>query len=378
MTAPTPLREFSLFSGAGIGALAAQEAGIETVAFCESDEWCQYALAGLWPGVPVFPDVAALTADALPGGIDIISGGFPCQDISSAGKGVGITGERSGLWFEMLRLVREVRPAWVLAENVPALRTRGADVVVAGLEEAGYTVWPVVVGAWCCGAPHRRNRVWIVASRIEQPGERRTHEQERGQEGRVAVERAGEAMGHSDANGARVESERALRNGERIGACAAGGREDEQHGADGAGADVADGEGRESWEQGAGDRGEGACGGGKVVPHSPLLGCGPRRPESGGLSGPWRWPLGPGAEQHEWEYPRVCNASLRTMGSAGQPWEAEPDGPTQPPLGRPTDGLAGSLPPAVRRAALRALGNAWIPQVPYLIYRWIVQQEAAS
>ena len=119
------LRELSLFTGAGIGIVAAEAAGIETVAMCESDEWCRYALERLWPGVPVFPDIRALTVDALPAGIDIISGGFPCQDISSAGKGVGIDGERSALWFEMLRLVREVRPSWVLAENVPALRTRG-------------------------------------------------------------------------------------------------------------------------------------------------------------------------------------------------------------------------------------------------------------
>jgi len=317
------LRELSLFSGAGIGALAAQEAGIETVAFCESDEWCRHALAGLWPGVPVFPDVRALTGRDV-AGIDIISGGFPCVDISCAGKGAGIHAERSGLWFEMLRLVREVRPRWVLAENVPALRTRGADIVIAGLEAEGYTVWPVVVGAWACGAPHRRNRVWIV--------------------------------GHSNERGAGIDQRGTLRNGERIGSCAAGGREDEQHGADGAG----------------------------DVPHSPLLGCGPRRPESGRLSGPWRWPLGPGAEQHGWEYPRVVqSAKSRLEGQrtdAGEQTQPEPgdagSGPTESPLGRPTDGLAGSLPPSARRAALRILGNAWVPQIPALIYRWIVMQEA--
>ena len=308
------MRELSLFSGAGIGALAAQEAGIETVAFCESDEWCQYVLRGLWTGVPVYPDVTTLTADVVPAGIDIISGGFPCQDISSAGKGVGITGERSGLWFEMLRLVREVRPAWVLAENVPALRTRGADIVISGLEEAGYTVWPVVVGAWCCGAPHRRNRVWIV--------------------------------GHA-------ENERRAQDGVRVGA----------------------------QERTSGD--------GEDVPHSPLLGCGPRRPESGGLSGTWRWPLGPGAEQHEWEYPRVVHSAKsrlegqradgksQSLRSAGQPRQDTDQGSVESSLGRSTDGLAGSLPPAVRRAALRALGNSWTPTIPYLIYRWMVQQQQA-
>jgi DNA (cytosine-5)-methyltransferase 1 len=289
------MRELSLFSGSGIGALAAQEAGIETVAFCEPDEWCQYVLRGLWPGVPVFPDVAALTADALPGGIDIISGGFPCQDISSAGKGVGITGERSGLWFEMLRLVREVRPRWVLAENVPALRTRGADIVIAGLEEAGYTVWPLVVGAWCCGAPHRRNRVWIVAQRKSD-----------GLEGWPARERS--------------------------------------------------------------ETREDAAGG------------------SQSLRGEWRWPLGPGAEQREWEYPRMVQSAKSRLegqradaGESAQSESRDAGGRTvESSLGRSTDGLAGSLPPSVRRATLRILGNAWVPSIPALIYRWIVMQEGVE
>lgn len=238
------MRELSLFSGAGIGALAAREAGVETVAFCESDPWCQHALRGLWPGVPVFGDVRTLTADALPAGIDIISGGWPCVDISCAGKGAGIHAERSGLWFQMLRLVREVRPRWVLAENVSALRTRGADVVIAGLEAAGYTVWPLVVGAEDAGAPHRRKRVWIV--------------------------------GHSDGNGRKDQD--ALLQGQSE----------------------------------------------------------PDRAMSPS------WPLRPG------EIHRIPRAH---------------------------DGLAGSLPPSARRAALRILGNGWVPQIPHLIYRWIVAQE---
>lgn len=182
------MNNLSLFSGGGIGELAAHEAGITTVAMCESDEWCRYALERLWPGVPVFEDIRTLTVESLRGRgawpIDIISGGFPCVDISCAGKGAGIHAERSGLWFEMLRLVREVRPRWVLAENVPALRTRGADIVLDGLAAAGYTAWPVVVGAETVGAPHRRERVWIVAN-ANCDGLRRqdvSHKQERSAE----------------------------------------------------------------------------------------------------------------------------------------------------------------------------------------------------
>ncbi len=91
------------------------------------------------------------------------TGGFPCQDISCAGKGEGISGERSGLWFEFLRLIRACRPARLLIENVPALRTRGADEVLDGLEREGYAARPIVVGADLLGSPQENQRVWIVA-----------------------------------------------------------------------------------------------------------------------------------------------------------------------------------------------------------------------
>lgn len=339
----------SLFSGGGIGDLAAHEAGITTVAMCESDEWCRYALERLWPSVPVFPDIRALSVDALwergTWPIDIISGGFPCQDISSAGKGVGITGERSALWFEMLRLVREVRPSWVLAENVPALRTRGADVVISGLEEAGYTVWPVVVGAWACGAPHKRDRVWIV-------GHRSSESRERNGRGILGAQEAGGCQGQQD--GYLLERPESASTDAGMGHAAEERREERgrrniprpELGARSAG-DMADSD-NERWRS-------------KDLRESEL----PRRDksircrsqeanESQGLCGPWRWPLGPGAEQHEWEEPRT----------------------TQPPVGRAADGMAGSLLPSARRALLRVCGNAWVPQIPHIIYRWIVMQDA--
>jgi site-specific DNA-cytosine methylase len=117
--------------------------------------------------VPVFPDVRRLDGGALErlGRIDLIAGGFPCQDISLAGNGAGLDGDRSGLWHEMRRVVGIVRPDWVLVENVPALRTRGADVVLDGLATEGYAAWPFVVGALHAGAEHRRLRVWIIAAR---------------------------------------------------------------------------------------------------------------------------------------------------------------------------------------------------------------------
>ena len=156
-----------LFSGIGGLSLGLHWAGMHTAAFCEADPFARGVLARHWPGVPCYPDVRRLTAarlrdDGVPRP-SLVCGGFPCQDVSAAGRGAGLDGARSGLWAEMARLVAETRPDWVVVENVPALRVRGADRVCAELETSGYAVWPLVVGAAHAGAPHRRGRVWIVA-----------------------------------------------------------------------------------------------------------------------------------------------------------------------------------------------------------------------
>ena len=159
------------FSGIGGFSLAGRWAGFETVGFCEKEEFCRAVLAKHWPGVPCHDDITTLTVDLVRGWLaerrlDLLTGGFPCQDISAANpSGEGLDGARSGLWFELLRLVRELRPAWLLAENVPNLFSRGIDAVLDGLEEAGYEAAACVVGAWAVGAPHERNRCWIVAHR---------------------------------------------------------------------------------------------------------------------------------------------------------------------------------------------------------------------
>lgn len=152
-----------LFSGIGSFSLGLERAGMRTVAFCEIDEWCRGHLARHWPEVPSFSDVRDLTGAAV-GPVDVICGGFPCQDISEAGKRVGIEGARSGLWSEMLRLVRELRPRWVIAENVAALRYRGYDRVQSDLAAAGYACRPFVVAALHVGATQERKRAWIVAN----------------------------------------------------------------------------------------------------------------------------------------------------------------------------------------------------------------------
>jgi DNA (cytosine-5)-methyltransferase 1 len=161
-----------LFSGIGGTSLGLHWAGMRTVAFCERDRFCQGVLRRHWPGVPVYDDVRRLTGqrlrdDGVPWA-ELLVGGFPCQDISLAGRGAGVTGARSGLWADMERLVAECRPHWVVAENVPGLRGRGADRVCAGLEALGYACWPLLVGAVHAGAPHRRQRVWVIAHAARQ------------------------------------------------------------------------------------------------------------------------------------------------------------------------------------------------------------------
>ena len=163
--------ELSLFTGGGIGMLAAHHAGFRTVGWCENDPHCYYALRRLWPDAKPYKDVRDVTAESVLrscGFVDVVSGGFPCQDLSTAGRGAGLDGSRSGLFFEIIRILSEMRGVgssvpYVFLENVPAIRVRGIERVVSSLEALDYEVGLHVVGAWTVGAPHRRNRLWLVA-----------------------------------------------------------------------------------------------------------------------------------------------------------------------------------------------------------------------
>ena len=157
-----------LFSGIGGFSLGLERAGMKTVAFCECDPYCQAVLRKHWPAVPVFGDVRTLTAEAL-GGIDVVCGGFPCQDISVAGKGAGLDGERSGLWSEFARIIGEVRPRYAIVENVSALLGRGLSRVLGDLASLGYDAEWHCIPACAVGAPHRRDRVWIIAYTDSEP-----------------------------------------------------------------------------------------------------------------------------------------------------------------------------------------------------------------
>ncbi len=160
-----------LFSGIGGFSLGLERAGgFETVAFCEIEDFPRRVLAKHWPKVPCYHDVTKLTGDILKRdglSVDIICGGFPCQNISNAGAAHGVNngldGDRSGLWFEYARIIGEVRPRYAIIENVKNLTGNGLDEVLRSLAKIGYDAeWDVIPGPFV-GAPQPRERVWIVA-----------------------------------------------------------------------------------------------------------------------------------------------------------------------------------------------------------------------
>lgn len=161
------LKLLDLFSGIGGFSLGLERSGyFKTVAFCEIEKFPRRVLAKHWPEVPCYEDIRTLDASALSRdgiAVDAICGGFPCQDISFAGKGAGLAGERSGLWFEYARIIGEVRPKYVIVENVAALLGRGLDAVLGTLAALGYDAEWHCIPAWFLGAPHGRDRVWIIA-----------------------------------------------------------------------------------------------------------------------------------------------------------------------------------------------------------------------
>ena len=162
------VNELALFAGAGGGILAGKLLGWRTVCAVEWEPYAACVLAarqndGLLPHFPVWDDVQTFDGRPWAGIVDVVSGGFPCQDISIAGKGAGITGERSGMWRHMARIVGEIRPRYVFVENSPALITRGLGVVLGDLAALGYDCKWTVLGAADVGAPHQRDRFWLVA-----------------------------------------------------------------------------------------------------------------------------------------------------------------------------------------------------------------------
>tara|TARA_R100000951_G_C2602789_1_gene168705 strand:+ start:79 stop:957 length:879 start_codon:yes stop_codon:yes gene_type:complete len=160
------MKHGSLFSGIGGFDLAAEWMGWENVFHVERDPFCRKVLSHHFPKAQTHEDIKTFDATAFAGGVDIITGGFPCQPFSAAGKRAGISDDRY-LWPEMFRVISEARPTYVVAENVRGLLSWNEglvlDTVCADLESEGYEVCPVVLPAASVNAPHRRDRIWIVA-----------------------------------------------------------------------------------------------------------------------------------------------------------------------------------------------------------------------
>lgn len=316
MPTPGALTCGDLFAGIGGMSLGLQRAGFTVRWQVECEPYCETILARHWPHVARRRDVRLAGAQNLEP-VDLVAGGFPCQDISAAGKGVGLTGWRSGLWREFARIVSELHPRWVLVENVPALRRRGADTVLGDLEAAGYAAWPLVVGARHVGAPHRRDRVWIVAQLVHAGCSEWRSE--------PTLERAGRGQEGADwphESGARV-------------------------------ADPSGGAVRQQPRRGDGPSGAGA---GEPCAHG-LADGDATRLEGRGVPRCERadqWPVGPGGgAQHDWEEPRTVES----------------------PVGRAAHGVSGRLASARWRAELKALGNAVVPHVVEVIGRAILAVE---
>lgn len=162
------MNELALFAGAGGGILGGHLLGWRTVCAVECESYPASVLVqrqneGLLGPFPVWNDVRTFDGTKWRGLVDVVSGGFPCQDISSAGKGAGLDGQKSSMWYHMLRIIREVRPRYAFIENSPHLRTKGLVTVLQGLAEVGYDAAWGVLSAEDCGANHQRKRMWIVA-----------------------------------------------------------------------------------------------------------------------------------------------------------------------------------------------------------------------
>ena len=186
------MNELALFAGAGGGILGGKLLGWRTVCAVEWEPYpasvlCARQNDGLLPPFPIWDDIQTFDGRPWCGIVDVVSGGFPCQDISAAGKGDGLDGARSGMWRHMARVVSEVRARYVFVENSPMLTTRGGIRVIGDLAALGYDCRWTVMGAADVGANHKRDRMWIVAHSRSQRSKARTSNSQRREKGKSAI-----------------------------------------------------------------------------------------------------------------------------------------------------------------------------------------------
>lgn len=395
------MKFLSVFTGIGAFDYGLEQAGMECVGQIEIEPFCRAVLEKHWPGLFRWSDVTDVPVELIRyvcGRIDCIIGGFACQDLSVAGKGAGLSREtRSGLtWRNLFRLIRGLRPAWLIIENVPALKTRGFKRVKSALERIYYNVRAVVVGAWACGASHKRDRVWIVGKLADAGNERCARIDPLLQRGRPLQDRIeasgcstremvnADALGNAARLGKREPSDQANpltasrrardESGNASGCIFPGGCwrcADIMANAEGSGR-PGEGERRQAEFAGVGAAiAERESGVGQADASEP--GPSGRRELSGGAGsqvtvsssgcGDVRWPARPGEQQHEWEAPRLTQFSL------GGTTDGAPLG-----LVPASDRDAETLARFQNKEALKALGNSGIWIIPMLIGKWIMQQ----
>ena len=327
------MKVLDLFSGIGGFSIGLEKAGFETVAFCEIEPYCRGVLEHHWPDTPIYGDVKQLTGDQLRAdGIvpDIIVGGYPCQPFSVAGRQRGEKDPRH-LWPEVHRLIRELRPRWVICENVSGHIKLGLDEVLSTLEAEGYTCWPFVIPACSVDAPHKRDRVWIVANAHSSADGRASREDERA-DGQVSKRDNGGVVDQpSEVCAADVG------NPKHDGSLAAPFRGKPEEAGRGSP------EGQEQTQQSA------RAGG---------------REDNGNVANPNSEQPKRGTEE---PLPRVGNLSQQSERSRTDfrdGWPIEPD------VGRVVNGLPN------RAHRIKALGNSVVPQIPEVIGRVIKKMES--
>ena len=200
------INELELFAGAGGGILGSKLLGWKTVCAVEIEQYARNVLIarqndGFIEPFPIWDDVRTFDGKPWNGFVDVVSGGFPCQDISCAGKGAGIKGKRSGLWSEMARIIGEVQPQFVFVENVPLLVKRGLAVVLGDFAEMGFDARWCRVSAENVGAPHKRDRLWILAYTIGKRSNAGTEQS--GRQARSNISRRGEGAELANSPGKR-------------------------------------------------------------------------------------------------------------------------------------------------------------------------------
>jgi DNA (cytosine-5)-methyltransferase 1 len=350
------MNELALFAGAGGGILGGHLLGWRTICAVEWEPYpasvlCARQNDGLLPPFPIWDDVQTFDGHPWRGIVDVVSGGFPCQDISAAGKGAGIDGERSGMWGEMARIIREVRPRFVFVENSPMLTSRGLGRVLGDLACMGFDARWAVLGAADVGANHQRDRIWIVARQRERISYPEHHGAGRGKQQQESPTRPHGKATYPASNRPQEQANECVMEGQGRGELQpsqprntdmvenAYGARVEEHGAFDSNSLVRPGEARASEE-----RQKDGCN----VAHAESAGQPPREDETPGRVGR---PLeeqfgGSGIGASEW-------------------WQSEPD------VGRVADGVA------ARVDRLKAIGNGQVPLCAATAWRvltrdWIV------